>query len=263
MWNWLPPKHFLPREFQSSSHGIEPTGKLFPWRRIRLKVCVSQLPITPEIKSKDPTTAYMAPQNLPLPISLTSLPPFVPLFISPGSPWPSCCSLSMPSLLLPQGICTCYSCYLNTTSLPVIHWHLPHSIPLKWFLSRLLWPLVWNGVSIPIYPFMLLQSSSWHLSGLILFSSWFIYLWPASYCWPEYKDSFSFIQCCVIPCALDTAKHKLGASWGFGNPSYSRVVLFPLNLMVFSFYFCINSPNSLCLGLREGKLLCCLQLSLL
>ena len=47
--------------------------------------------LTPEIKSKDPTTAYMALQTLALPISLTSLPTLVLLFTSPWSPWPSRC----------------------------------------------------------------------------------------------------------------------------------------------------------------------------
>lgn len=205
----------------------------------------------------------MALQNLSLPVSLISLPPLVPLFISPWSPWPSRCSLSMPSLLLPQGICTCYSCCLNTTPLPVIHRHLPHFIQLKCPLSRLFWPPVWNGVLILIYPFRVLQSSSWHLSGPTLFSSWLTCLGPASYYRPEGKDSTSFIQCCIVPSALDTAKHKTCASRAFGIPSYSRLVVFPLTLLVFSFYFCINNPNSLHLGLREGKLFCCLQLSLL
>lgn len=65
------------------------------------------------------------------------------------------------------------------------------------------------------HPDWLLHAAQSSLPALIFFSSWFICLWPSSDYWPECKDSVPFIQCCIIPNALDWAKHKTCASWGF------------------------------------------------
>lgn len=84
---------------------------------------------------------------------------------------------------------------------------------------------------ILVYHSILLQSSSWHLSGLILSSSWVIYPWSASYDQPKWKDAASIQGC--IPRAFNRAQHKACALWASGASAVPDII-FPLNPLVSS-----------------------------
>lgn len=129
--------------------------------------------ITLEIKSKNLTTDYMALKNLTCPIFLTVLLPL------------SLCSFHnghLASLFLMYAyLYSCYSCCLGTTLLPDPHIASPslHSAQMSSQKTFLATKIKW--CPILLYHLVLLQNSSGDLHGLLLLSSWFICLWPASY----------------------------------------------------------------------------------
>lgn len=135
------PKAFFPKEIQGSSHGVEPKCKSFPWCGTELKVCTTQLPITPKIKSKDPTTGCKALRNLTHPISLTSFHPCphthvtmatlaFSLFFKQTKPVPT------------SGPYTCYSCCQGTTFLLVLPMAFSWLHSTCVLFKSLFWPLI-------------------------------------------------------------------------------------------------------------------------
>lgn len=62
-----------------------------------------------------------------------SSPCLLPVLMLLWPPWPSCCSGSLPGLLLPQGLCTCYALCLDHSSLgyPLLVTGFPHSLKVE------------------------------------------------------------------------------------------------------------------------------------